>query len=344
MKKKLVILIILVFISLGAFLAWQVYQAVYGASVEESFILWVDDETELDEIIADYGSHFNKVENFENIARYKGLEEKLKVGRYEIKAGSSANSVVNQLIAGRQSPMRLVVNLVKNLEGLAGLLGRELYPDSLSYLQYFRSTEFLELYGLENSEALGFFIPNTYEVYWTESPAAFAERMQRERERFWKQRAESLASSALERDEVITLASIVESETAQGDEMPLVAGLYLNRLEQNIKLQSDPTVIYAWEKAHPGSHIKRVLFKHLEIESPYNTYQNTGLPPGPIRIVSPQAIDAVLKAKDHAYIFMCADPERPGYHAFATNLREHNTNRRRYINWLKEQRRLAAKP
>lgn len=340
--KKLILILAIGLVLLLSFFAYGIYRAAFKPNVKESFSLWIHRDTDFEEIVNVYGTHFEDVENFQVLAEWKGLDHHLKAGHYSIEAGMSANTVVNTLLSGRQKPIQLTINFAKDLASLSRLLGYELMPDSAEFYDYFNSRPFAEQYQLQNSEALGFFIPNTYEFYWTTSPEEFAARMQIERERFWAKRKAAVESHRLNQNEIITLASIVESETAKFDEMPKVAGLYLNRLDRNILLQSDPTVIYAWQKEHPKDDIKRVLFKHLEIESPYNTYKNAGLPPGPIRIVSPQAIDAVLNADDHPFIFMCADPKRPGYHAFATSLSEHNVNRRRYINWLKEQKRLAS--
>lgn len=341
MKRKIILLALALGLSSLGFLAYRAYQAIYRPNLEADLVLWVYPNTSFEAILDSCRPYLKDPADFERIAQYKELEDNFKVGRYEFEAGMSANRMVNLLRSGSQSPLALTINLVKDLEDLSQLLGERLLADSSAFSQYFNSTEFKEQYQLQNSEALGFFIPDTYEVYWTESPESFARRMQREREKFWQKRKEDLADCPLSRREVETLASIVESETARFDEMPVVAGLYLNRLEQNIKLESDPTVIYAWQQLHPQDEIKRVLYKHLRVESPYNTYQNLGLPPGPIRISSPQAIDAVLQAQDHDYIFMCADPKRPGYHAFADNLREHNRNRQNYIRWLEKQKRLA---
>ena len=341
MIRKVLFGLIIVLVVVASFIGFKAYHALYEPNVKEDFVLWIDNQTDLSDILVEHGKHFSNLQHFETIGNYKGLAENLKIGRYEIEQGMTANQVVNQLLAGRQSPFSVTINFVRDLEDLSKLLGQELYPSQQEFLEYFQSSELLEKYQLKNSEVLGLFIPNTYEFYWTTSPAAFAERMAKEREKFWANRQEKLERSPLNQAEVLSLASIVESETARFDEMPVVAGLYLNRLEQGILLQSDPTVIYAWQQEHPEDQIIRVLYKHLKIVSPYNTYLNKGLPPGPIRIVSPQAIDAVLNAQDHAYIFMCADPRRPGYHAFTSSLREHNINRQRYTNWLREQQRIA---
>lgn len=339
--KKLIAFFVIGLVLLGGILAYGAYRAALKPNVKESFDLYIDEQSSFEEILSVYGSHFSNLEDFQKIAEWKGLPDNLKLGRYYLEEGMSANAVVNRLKAGNQKPVRVTINFATDLESLSRVLSQQLMADSISFSDYFNSTAFKEDYQLQNSEALGFFIPNTYELYWTTSPEQFAQRMQKENQRFWSQRESLLQQSGLSKKEVLSLASIVESETARFEEMPKVARLYLNRLEQNILLQSDPTVIYAWQKVHPKDKIKRVLYKHLEIDSPYNTYKYPGLPPGPIRIVSPQAIDAVLKADKHNYIFMCADPERPGYHAFARNLRQHNVNRQRYIRWLEEQNRIA---
>ncbi len=270
-------------------------------------------------------------EAFDTWARYKGLKGKSKPGRYLLKDGQTNNSLVNMLKAGNQEPLNVTLYDISDSYVLAGKLGSYLMADSLSFLALFQNDTVLQKYGLEPRTLTSVFLPNTYEFYWTISPGAVLQRMKKEYDRFWTDERKAKAKAlGLSPAEVVTLASIVEKETIKADEKPLVARLYLNRLEKGIKLESDPTVIYGINLDHPKRRITRVYFKDLKYPSPYNTYQHFGLPPGPIKIPAISSIEAVLNAPTHNYIFMVADPERPGYHSFAVNYRQHLVNANKY--------------
>ena len=183
---------------------------------------------------------------------------------------------------------------------------------------------------------MSIFIPNTYQVYWNISPTELIDRMKKESDKFWsdKNRMDKLAKLEMTKEEVYTLASIVEKETNYVPEKATVAGVYLNRLNKGIMLQADPTVVFA----NNDFKIRRVLNKHLEKDSPYNTYKYAGLPPGPIAIASISSIDAVLENKDHKFLYFCAVPDNSGQHAFAKTLSQHNANARKFQRWLNKQR------
>ena len=339
MKKPLLIFLALI-LSLGVYLVYKFYSIALQPNVRdfgqtEYFFVAPEDDLELVAFRLD--TLLENPESFKILAEAKELDKSLKPGRYALEPGMNNNTLVNRLRAGIQEPVRLTLNMAMDLKGLAGQAARDLEPDSLEFLNYLEGPEILEDFKISREELPGFFLANTYEFYWNTSPKDFVQRMLRESEKFWKKRQALLDESGLNRHEVITLASIVESETAKPSEMPRVAGLYLNRLEKNIKLQSDPTVIFAMKQEDPNIEVRRVYTKHLSIDSKYNTYKYEGLPPGPIRIPDPRSIDAVLKAEDHSYIYMCADPDRPGYHAFARTLRQHNINGAKYRNWANQQ-------
>jgi UPF0755 protein len=248
-------------------------------------------------------------------------------GRYRIEKGMSLLALTRLLRSGRQTPVRLVVNLVDSVPEVAGLAARRLEADSQAIVAETFQTGRLQAVSLGPETAGLLFIPNTYELYWNTSAEAFVDRMQKEFRRFWDgQRTRTLEDHPLSREEVGILASIVQKETNHYDEMDRIAGVYINRLKQGMLLQADPTVKYA--VGDPT--IRRVLTRHTEVESPYNTYRHSGLPPGPITIPDPRALDAVLGYERHNYLYFCAKPDGSGYHAFATNLREHNRNARAY--------------
>lgn len=335
MKRIIGLFVILVLI-LGGLAYYQVFKAPALKSLAHEGVIYIHAGDQASEVLAQLD--LDQPALFGFIAKQKHYWSRIKPGRYRLTEDLSINALIDLLRSGAQEPTQLVLNQVRDLEDLAGVLGNQLMHDSSTFSQFFGDERFWAEEGLPRPERLGYFLPNTYEVYWTEAPEALYQRMKREAEAFWAQREMALANCALNRHEVLTLASIVESETARKDEMPLVAGLYLNRLEQGIKLQADPTVIFGVQQDYPDSVIRRVLFSHLRHPSAYNTYLHKGLPPGPIKLPQPAAIDAVLNAKQHGYIYMCADPDRPGYHAFAKGIREHNRNRAKYIRWLRMQR------
>lgn len=252
-------------------------------------------------------------------------------GAYLLTEGMSARGVAQLIASGRQTPVRLTFNNVRTLGQLAGKIGRQIEADSAVLLAAFHNDTLIARYGFDTANLIGMFLPDTYEVYWTTSPEALLTRMDREYEKFWNpERTEKLNRTGLRKREVSTLASIVYEETKQSDEMPTVAGVYINRLKLGMPLQADPTVKFA-----AGDFgLRRIRYKHLGIDSPYNTYKYTGLPPGPIAMPSKKAIDAVLDYRTHPYIFFCARPDYSGYHNFASTLEGHNRNARAYAEFL----------
>ena len=261
---------------------------------------------------------------------------KMRPGRYLIPAEMDANTMVNMLRLGEQKPLNIIFNNASTLQDLAGKLATQIEADSLSLLKAFTDELFYSTYDFDEASMRKLFIPNTYEVYWTITPVEFLERMQKEYKRFWSEdRLIKATKLGLNAHEVSVLASIVQKESAKADEQPVVAGLYLNRLNQGMKLQSDPTVIYSIkERDGFDAVIKRVLKKDLKIDSPYNTYYYKGLPPNPICIPEMSALVAVLNSKKHDYIYMCAKEDFSGYHNFTKSWSEHKRNAKRFQNAL----------
>ncbi|MHB9056182.1 MAG: endolytic transglycosylase MltG [Paludibacteraceae bacterium] len=257
----------------------------------------------------------------------------IKPGRYKIEKRMNNLSLVRNLKNGRQNPVNLTFNNIRTKEELAGRLSKELMPDSTQILSLLNDSAFLAGYKLNPYTSISVFLPNTYQIYWTTNAQKLFERMYREYEKFWSdERKQKAAVIPLTQTEVITLASIVESETNNIKEQPIVAGLYINRLKKNMALQADPTVIFA-----VGDFtIKRVTGKYTGIDSPYNTYKNRGLPPGPIRIPSLAALDAVLNYDKNDYIYMSAKETLNGEHNFASTWAEHTVNAAKYQHALNE--------
>jgi UPF0755 protein len=254
-------------------------------------------------------------------------KKEFKPGRYQLSNEMNNLTLIRNLIYGRQTPISISFNNVRTKEILAERITKKLKLTKEEFLQELNSASTLENLGLNKNTIVCLFIPNTYEVYWDITADELIERMKKEYDKFWtEERTDKLLEVGLTKEEVSTLASIVEEETKKADEQPIVAGLYLNRIHKNIPLQADPTVKFAVQ----DFSLRRIYKKHLEYDSPYNTYKYAGLPPGPIRIPSIQAIDAVLNFKNHNYIYMCAKEDFSGYHNFATTYKEHQDNAEKY--------------
>lgn len=264
---------------------------------------------------------------FRAYARRIDLGETFKPGHYLLREGMSVIDVARMLKLGLQTPVRVVINNVRTPAQLAAKLARQLDADSASLARALTSQALAAELGFDSVTLFSMFIPDTYEFYWTVSPEELLRRMKREYESFWSgKRDAKRRRSGLSRLEVMTLASIVYEETRKTDEMPRIAGVYVNRLRRGIPLQADPTVKYAMQ----DFGLRRILYRHLKYPSPYNTYVNKGLPPSPICMPGRNAIEAVLDFEQHDYIFFCARPTFDGYHNFARTLREHNANARAY--------------
>jgi len=272
-------------------------------------------------------------ERFHWLAVRKNYPNRIMAGRYLIVDGMSNNELINLLRSGDQSPVRLTFHNIRTKEELAGRIAAQIEADSAEIRNVLGCQETLSNIGMDTLTIKLLFIPNTYEVFWNTSAEQFLQRMQREYNAFWseprKQRAEEIG---LSEEEVGVLASIVQSETNKREEMARIAGVYMNRLRRNIPLQADPTVIYA----KGDFSIRRVLNRHLEIDSPYNTYMYAGLPPGPINFPAPHVMDAVLYYEDHDYLYFSAKADFSGYHVFAKSYADHLANARKYRRALDE--------
>ena len=252
----------------------------------------------------------------------------------------SNNDIINTL-RSKNLPVRVSFNNQESLFHLAGRIAEQLEADSVSLVSTMNDPDFLATNGFDEDTKLAMYIPNTYEFFWNTDAQGFRDRMFQEYQRFWNdERKKKAAALGLSPTQVAALASIVQKETVKVDERPTVAGVYINRLKRGMPLQADPTVIYAIKKETQNfdTIIKRVLFRDLEIDSPYNTYKYAGLPPGPIAMPDISSIDAVLNPKRHDYLYFVADISNFGYHKFAETLAQHNRNKVQYIRWLNEQK------
>lgn len=266
-------------------------------------------------------------------AKIFDYDKNIRSGRYALKKGMNNFALIRNLRSGRQVPLRLTFNNIRTKEQLAGRLSSQLMTDSLTFLKLLNNSQFLSQYGLNPDNSIVIFIPNTYEVFWNIKPEKLFNRMYREYLKFWnEERKQKAASIPLTPIEVSILASIVEEESNKSYEQPIIAGVYINRLKNKMPLQADPTIKFAWK----DFSLKRIRGQHLQINSPFNTYKFQGLPPGPIRLPSPQVIDAVLNYSHHSYLYMCAKETLNGEHNFATTHAEHLINARKYQRALNE--------
>ena len=327
MHKKTLLLLLAILLVAAAAAALIVRNQFYGSAVGQESDLYVRSRADYAGLRDSLARHIRHRWAFDRYAAHLELERSFKPGRYVLRPGMSVIEVVRMLKLGEQTPVRVTFNNVRTPAQLAGKLGRQFDADSVDFIRTFTSDSLARTLGFDSVTLFSMFIPNTYEFYWTTSPREFVARMKREYDRFWSAgRDEKRDRSGLSRLEVMTLASIVYEETRKVDEMPRIAGVYINRLRRGIPLQADPTVKYAMQ----DFGLRRILYRHLKYPSPYNTYINKGLPPSPICMPSIDAIDAVLGFERHDYIFFCARPTFDGYHNFARTLREHNANARAY--------------
>lgn len=326
MKKILIILSLILVIAGGV--GFYFYNLLYSSSVKSRIHLYISKETTYKEISKQILSVITEPKAFEYYAEQQDLANTFKTGHYIIDKEMSIVQVVRTLKNGWQTPVRVTMNNAKIPAQLAKKLEGQIDADSLAIIQVIGSDEVAKEYGFNNAlEMYSIFIPNTYEMYWNTSVEDFVERMHQEYERFWtEERDKKRERSGLSRMDVSTLASIVYEETRKGDEMPRVAGVYINRLKKGMPLQADPTIKYALQ----DFGLRRILKTHLKHESPYNTYLNKGLPPTPICMPSITAIDAVLDFESHNYLYFCARETFDGYHNFANTYNEHLQNARKY--------------
>ncbi|MDX6183248.1 endolytic transglycosylase MltG [Flavobacterium sp. Fl-77] len=291
--------------------------------------------TDVKKILEPYIKNF---ENFELVASKRDYPENVKSGRFLLKKDMNNMNLVRAMRSN--VPVKLAFNNQERLENFAGRVGSEIEADSLSLIKAIKDPVFLKENGFNEENVFAMFIPNTYEVYWNTSAEKFRDKMIKEYHNFWtEERIEKAKKQGLTPVEATILASIVHKESVKKDERPRIAGVYLNRLRLEMPLQADPTVIYALKlRANDFDQvIKRVFYNDLIMKSPYNTYVNVGLPPGPIAMPDITALEAVLNPEKNDYIYFCASVERFGYHEFAATLPEHNINAKKYSDWIASQ-------
>lgn len=297
--------------------------------IKGTVYIYVDKDKSFDAVLTqmDTTAHISDLNAFKRLAAYMKYPDNMKTGRYAITPDMSIQEVISDLKGGHQAPVKLKFNNIRTKEDLAKRLASQLMITEEELMATFNNEESCSKLGFTTETIPCMFVPNTYEVYWDVSLDSFLKRMKDEYSKFWtderKAKAEKVGLTPVE---VSILASIVEEECYFSDEYPVVARLYLNRLRLGQLLQADPTVKFAVG----DFSLKRILFEHLQVDSPYNTYKHLGLPPGPIRVASIKGIEAVLNPAEHDYLYMCAKEDFSGRHNFAVTHAEHVKNANRY--------------
>ena len=335
-RRILLLTVVLGLIFMGSF-AFYVYKVMFmsNTSFESDFVhIYIKTETTYDQLLNQVDPYLSRIDDFDVLAKRKKYS--VRPGKYILNKGMSNNDIINSLRSNNIT-VNVIFNNVNDLNDLAGKLSNQIEADSLSFLSSFDTDFFIEK-GFDEKNILSMYIPNSYNFFWNTSAEQFNERMFEEHTKFWQKnnRVQKANKIGLSKKEVMILASIVYEESKGNIELPKIAGVYVNRLNNNWKLQADPTVKFAAYQLdeYKNTVIRRVLNKHLKIDSPYNTYKYSGLPPGIISMPSIQAIDAVLNYDKHNYYFFAADPTKPGYHSFARTLSEHKRNARKFHRYL----------
>ncbi len=340
MIKRFLLIIALICILALSIIGWLAWKYIYKSNVEidnkqRSFYLYTGDNFDSLLFRLNKQQILVDLESFVWVAKKMNLPNHVYAGRYLVHEGLNNRELVNLLRSGIQTPVKITFHNVRTKKELAGELAMQIELDSLAIAQPLHNEAYAKKFGFTKENFACMFIPNTYEVYWNISTDGLFERFSREYKKFWTDaRLKKAEKIGLTPVEVSILASIIEKESSYIDEFPVIAGVYLNRINRRMPLQADPTIVFAIG----DFSIKRVLHKHLEIKSPYNTYKNRGLPPGPICLPSIQAINSVLNKKSHNYLYFCAKDDFSGKHVFSKTLRQHNQNARRYRNALNKRR------
>ena len=317
----------------GAYFVYQFYKTFFWDNTqfeEKVAFVHIYEDDSFDDLLDKLSPLLISTNDFTAAAVKKGYNTRIKPGKFAIKKGSSNNDVVNSL-RSKSLIVRVTFNNQERIQNLAGRVAQQIAPDSLTLLNAFLDPVFLKENGLNESNAMSIYLPNSYDFFWNTTAKNFRNKMWSSFNKFWTpERIAKAKKLGFKPKEVINLAAIVQKETVKTDERKRVAGVYVNRLKRRMKLQADPTVKFALKK--PG--LRRLYYKHLEIDSPYNTYKYKGIPPGPICIPDPRVIDAVLNCSQHNYIFMCAKPSYSGYHNFSSSNEDHEKFKKMYTSWL----------
>lgn len=347
MNLRTIILVLLIAFFGALVFAWQPIKAIYltgvPANAKTSFVQ-IPTGASFDQVVGILKREglIEDEKGFRWVAeRMKYIKNPMRAGRFEIQPGWTNRELVTHLRGGKQAPVKIVLNNERLPEEVAGKVARFIETDSLTLLQYFNDPQMMAQAGYNKETFMSLFIPNTYEMFWNTDAKTFVERMIKENQAFWDKngRRDKARALGLSEKEVYTLASIVERETNYNPEKPVIAGVYLNRLRTGMKLQADPTCVFATR----DFATRRVTLYHTTFNSPYNTYLYKGLPPGPISMAGIPSLDAVLQAEKHEYLYFCAKPDDSGAHAFAATYAAHLVNAERFQQYLNKKGITATK-
>lgn len=342
MKKEIKVIIIIVFsvfLSSFTFYAYQVFFApnILNRKNDQETYIHIKEGTEFKTLLRSLHDQqiISDGLSFAFVAKLMNYQDNVKSGRYLLKPGMKNPEVVRYLRRGEGEPVKVTFNNVRLKEELPDKVCVSLQAEEEDFRELLNDSTYLAGFGFDTRSVMTMFIPDTYEMYWQTDAEGLFERLYREHQKFWNEERKAKAEKlGLSPEEVYILASIVDAETQYNEEKPRVAGVYLNRLEKGMLLQADPTLVFALK----DFSIRRVLDNHKEIDSPYNTYKHRGLPPGPIRMASVSAIEAVLSPEQHDYLYFCAKPDFSGHHVFAKTHAQHSRNANAYHKALREKK------
>jgi UPF0755 protein len=338
-NKRLIYFFLILLIVIIVFL-YLIYYLIFNLSIQpkrNKATIYIPENASYEQAMDSLKANLEikNIKVLEWIAIKKKYPELVKPGKYIIDRSLSCNELINILRGGRQTPVDITFSNIRTLYELAGRIGGQIEADSSQIIGFFSDAENYSKDGFKREDVISVFIPDTYEFYWNTGPGKLYKRMLNEYRKFWnKERLQKSEAVNLTQVEVSTLASIIDEEALKQDEMTRIAGVYINRLKRGIPLQADPTIKFAIN----DFELSRILYKHLDIDSPYNTYKHAGLPPGPIRCPSIEAIDAVLNAEKHDYLYFAAKADFSGYHNFSRTLSEHNRYANQYQKELNRRR------
>ncbi|MEY2704527.1 MAG: hypothetical protein RL407_589 [Bacteroidota bacterium] len=331
--KKFLLVLLVAGSVLGISMTFYFYQVFLSPNAlidqDQAYLLKIPSNSEYSGVVQTLYEErvINDALSFGFVAKVLGYQEAVKPGLYKVEPKMNNLDLVRMLRSGNQVPVQVTFNTIRTKEELAEKITAHLEVPKEQVLALLQDSVYIRKFGFEEETILSMFIPNTYELWWNTSAEGLLDRMHTEYQNFWteerKQKAEALG---LQQREVSTLASIVQAESQKADERPKIAGVYLNRLRMGMALQADPTLVFAVG----DFSLRRILNSHKAIDSPYNTYKYTGLPPGPINLPDVNSLDAVLNAEKHRYLYFCAKEDFSGYHSFAESYAEHLQNANRY--------------
>ena len=337
-KKKYLIAAAILLLAIACFGYYFLFSSI--SKSDQTTYLYIDKDDTADSVYTKLEPHVaaRGIKTFHMLAKFTEFEKNIHTGRYAISPGMGALSIFRHIKNGQQEPIRLTIPPVRTLDRLAAEVSKKMMLDSLELYNVLTDEQTCRKLGYDTATIICLFIPNTYDLYWNTPMDKFLERMQKEHDKFWTDnRKEKARQMRMTPEQVMTLASIVDEETANNNEKPMIAGMYYNRLmlrnaeyPNGMPLQADPTVKFSMKRFE----LRRIYQDMLRYPSPYNTYINAGLPPGPIRIASIAGIDAVLDHVEHKYLYMCAKEDFSGTHNFAATYQEHLQNAERYAKAL----------